>query len=220
MDAPGADARELARSLGFIRRINGALGYRRQVVGHLARFARAWPPGETITVLDVATGSGDIPRAILGWARRAGHDVRVVGLDRHAVTARVAQQAGGVTIVRGDALRLPFVDGVFDYAITSMFLHHLDDADVVTALREMGRVARRGIIASDLVRNRRAYAWISLFTLGATEIVRHDAPVSVAQAFTLAEAEDLRGRAGLGFARVHKHFGHRFTIAGEKERGN
>ena len=74
----------------------------------------------------------------------------------------------------------------------------------------------RGIIAADLVRSRRAYGWIVLFTLLANPMVKHDARVSVAQAFTRPEVLQLRDQAGLDFASYHSHFGHRFVLAGEK----
>jgi SAM-dependent methyltransferase len=111
---------------------------------------------------------------------------------------------------------LPFADGSFDYALTHMFLHHLEEDQVVRVLREMNRVSRRGIIAADLVRDQRAYFWIHLFTLGANPIVKHDAPVSVAQAFTRKEIIELRNVAGLSWADYHAHFGHRFVLAGRK----
>jgi SAM-dependent methyltransferase len=223
MDAPAAGAAELARSLRFIRRINRLLGYRRQVIGYLDRYSRNWPRGQTITILDVATGSADIPLAIARWAHVHHHDVRLIGLDRHALTARIARREsarpnsplsiGRVSVVRGDAMRLPLADGAVDYAITSTFLHHLDEGQAVAVLREMARVARRGIIAADLLRSRRAYFWISLFSLFAGRMVRHDARLSVAQAFSLDEARELAARAGLKGASVRRHFGHRFVIA-------
>lgn len=219
MDAPGVDPAMLARSLRFIRRVNSLLGYTRATLWHLKRFSRAWKPGQTIRIIDLATGSADIPRAILRWAEARGFDVRIVGMDLHPVTARMAAHGATdprLTIVRGDVLDLPFETGSFDYALTAMFLHHLDDDDVVRVLRSMDRVARRGIIAADLLRNWRAYAWITLFTLPAGPMLRHDARVSVAQAFTQREILALRDVAGIPYARYFRHFGHRFALAGEK----
>src|SRR4051794_26001598 len=228
MDAPHADAGQLRRSLAFIRRINALLGYTRSTLAHLDRFSRGWKPGQTIRILDVATGSADIPLAILRWAGRRGFDVRFVGIDLHAATAREAAETAKsdawagpsrLRVVRGDALRLPFADGSFDYALTAMFLHHLEDADAARVLREMSRVASRGVIAADLLRHRRAYAWINLFTLFAGPMVRHDARASVAQAFTRPEVLRLRDRAGISFAEYFRHSGHRFALAGERAPG-
>lgn len=221
MDAPDADPELVRRSLGFLRRANRLLGYTRATLAHLDRFSRAWRPGARMRVIDFATGSADIPRAVLRWAGRRGFDVRVVGVDLHATTAHAALTHAPnprLQVVRADVLSLPFADGSFDYATTSLFLHHLDDADVVRVLAAMGRVARRGIIAADLLRRRRAYAWIKLLSTFANPMVRHDGPASVAQAFTRDEVLALRDRAGVGFADYFEHFGHRFVLAGEKRR--
>lgn len=220
MDAPDADPELVRRSLRFLRRVNRLLGYTRSTLGHLERFSRSWRQGERIRIIDFATGSADVPRAILRWADRRGLDVRVVGVDLHATTARAALAENAdprLRIVRADVLHMPFADGSFDYATTSLFLHHLDDADVVRVLSTMNRVTRRGIIAGDLLRRRRAYAWIRLLSLFSNPIVRHDGPASVAQAFTREEVLALRERAGVGFAQFFEHVGHRFVLAGEKE---
>ena len=100
--------------------------------------------------------------------------------------------------------------------MTNTFLHHLSDENVVRVFREMDRVSRRGIIAADLLRGKRAYAWIRLFTILSNPMVRHDAAVSVEQAFTAKEIRDLRDQAGVSYARYYPHFGHRFVLAGER----
>jgi ubiquinone/menaquinone biosynthesis C-methylase UbiE len=220
MDAPDADSALVRKSLRFLRRVNRLLGYTRSTLHHLDRFSRSWSHGEPIRILDVATGSADLPRAVLRWADlRKFHNVRVVGLDLLAAIAAAALAQNPdprIEIVRGNALQLPFDDGSFDYVTTSLFLHHLDDDDVVRVLSEMSRVARKGIIAGDLLRRKRAYLWIKLFTLFANPIVRNDGPASVAQAFTRDEVLSLRDRAGATFADYFEHPGHRFVLAGEK----
>lgn len=225
MDDPAAYPAELDRSLRFIRRVNAWLGYTRATLGHLDRFAARWERGRPIRILDVATGSADVPLAVLRWAERRGHDVRVVGVDLHAGTVRAARSAAAdagvptdkLAVLQADATALPFEGGSFDYAMTNMFLHHLDEPVAVRVLAEMDRVSRRGVLVADLLRRRRAYAWISLFTAAANPMVRHDARASVAQAFTRPEVEALRDEAGVGYARYSPHFGHRFVLAGEKE---
>ncbi|HEY8747154.1 MAG TPA: methyltransferase domain-containing protein [Tepidisphaeraceae bacterium] len=218
MDAPDADPEQLRKSLSFIRQVNTLFRYTRTTLRHLERFSRGWQPGQTIRILDLATGSADVPHAILKWAHKRGFDVRIVGADLHARTLAEAgaEHDPNLMLLRADALHLPFEDASFDYVITSMFLHHLDDSQIVAVLENMNRVASRGIIAADLLRRRRAYFWISIFTLFANPMVRHDARVSVAQALSRAEVLGIRDRAGIGFASYHVHFGHRFVLAGEK----
>lgn len=218
MDEATADQRLLEQSLTFLRRTNRLLGYNRSTIHHLRRFSGGWQRDQTIRILDVGTGSADVPRAILKWAARLGWKVRAVGVDLHASTARAAADGacGQLSVVRANALHLPFPDGSFDYAICSLFLHHLDEADVCAALAEMRRVARRGIIAGDIVRSRGAYLGVWFLSLLANPMVRHDGRLSVAQAFSRQEIVALRDAADCGFAAYHRHFGARFVLAGEK----
>jgi SAM-dependent methyltransferase len=214
MDEDTVDPGLLRVSLRYIRRINLLLGYTRATLKHLERLSHSWDRGKTIRLIDLAT------RAILRWADRRGWDVRIVGVDRHPVTARAATEGppdSRLTIVQADVFNLPFEAGSFDYALASLFLHHLDDDDVARVMATMGQLARRGVIIADLVRNRRAYAWVSLFTLFSNPMVRHDARVSVAQSFTKREMIALRDRSGLKFTAYSRHFGHRFVLAGEKK---
>ncbi|MGA2582674.1 MAG: methyltransferase domain-containing protein [Tepidisphaeraceae bacterium] len=221
MDAPDADAGQLRASLGFLQRVNRWLGYANVTVGCLKDFSRDWAPGQTISILDVATGSGDIPRAIERWARAAGFNVHIVGIDMHAQTAQIAaaktvENHSSLKIFRADARALPFADRSFDYVVNSLFLHHLSDEDAVRVLREMDRVARRGIIVSDLLRNHRAMFWIRVFSFFSNPMVRHDGPVSVGQSFTREEVLRLCQEARLDYVEYSRRFGHRFVLAGQR----
>ena len=219
MDDPDVDPSALRESLAYIRKINRVMGYTRIILSELERFSSKWKKGELIRIVDVGTGSADIPLAILRLADERGWNVRVIGVDLHPEVARQASaeaQDPRLTIVRADALHLPMADEGCEYAITSMFLHHLDDADARKALTELGRVARRGIIASDLLRLHRAYAFIWIATLFSSPMVRHDARVSVAQAFNTREVLALRKAANLHYAQYSTHGWHRFILAGEK----
>jgi ubiquinone/menaquinone biosynthesis C-methylase UbiE len=220
LDDPDADPALVQKSLVFIKWVNRVLGYTRVIVRKLDDFSAQWKRGQTIRVLDVGTGAADIPLAILRWADERGLKVQVVGLDINPVIARVAARAANdprLSIVRGDAMNLPFANGSFDYAITSMFLHHLDDAGAERTLAEMGRVAKGGVVVSDLLRMYHAYWAIWLLTLFSNPMVKHDARVSVAQAFNRMEILALRNRAGLRFARYSTPIRHRFVLSGERD---
>jgi len=219
MDAPDADPKLLASSLAFIRRINRFLGYTRATLTHLQSFSKTWDRARPVRILDVATGSADIPRAILTWATRRGLNVQIVAVDLHEETVQQARAAGSdprLQVVRADATSLPYDAGSFDYVLTAMFLHHLADEQVVQVLREIDRVAARGVVVADLLRCVPAYRWIKLFTTFSNPMVKHDAVASVRQAYTRDEIVQLRDGAGLSYATYHAHFGHRFVLAGSK----
>ena len=218
MDADDADPRELAKALRFIRRINALLRYNASMVKAIAAMIEPLPRSidRPLTILDVAAGSGDLLVALRHWANRSGRSLELVGLDRHATTVDLGSAtdaaAAGVRFVRGDALALPFEDQSVDIVTSTLFLHHLPEDVALAALAEMKRVARHGVIVADLIRNRRPYAWITLFTLFASTMVKHDARASVAHAFTMEEAKSLADRAGMGDAAFRATFGHRFLM--------
>jgi len=98
-------------------------------------------------VLDLCCGTGDITFAL---ARRC---TRVTGLDFSAPMLAMAQarrarlsSAAGASLnpqfLRGDALKLPFLDGHFDVVTIAYGLRNL--ASFESGLREMWRVTRPG----------------------------------------------------------------------------
>lgn len=217
MDEPGVSEGELRGALAYIRGVNRWLGYNRATRGRVGEWVERGrrEGGGGISVLDVATGSGDVPEDLI---RAFGDRVKVVGLDLHAVTiGEAGRRVPGCPMVRGDATRLPFGEGAFDYVMTSMFVHHLPEAVIVEVMREMWRVARKGVLVADLVRNRRALFWIHVFTVGTSEMIKHDARVSVRQALTGEEIVGLAKEAGWEGVDLRMHFGHRFTLGGEKK---
>lgn len=227
MDEPGVPRRELAEALRFIRGVNRRLGGSAALVRHLAQWSAGWTSGTTVELLDVATGSADIPVAAVRWARGRGIDLRVTGVDIHETTLELAREhveanpdvRDAIRLVREDAFELEsgFGRGAFDYAHAGMFLHHLEDGDCVRVLRQMSEVSRRGLVWNDLVRSRIAEAGIRVLTLGAPAMVRHDAVVSVRKGFTRAEVLSLARAAGVEYGRYRSSlWTQRFTLAGEK----
>lgn len=229
MDAPGVRRDELDSALRFIRFVNRRLGGSRALIACLSRWSTSWPTDRPVTLLDVATGSADIPIAARAWALSRGYDMRITAIDAHETTLELAREhlsrqpapiREGVTLELRDALRLTdhYAPGSFDYAHAGMFLHHLDDLEVLTALRIMDRLASRGVVWNDLARSPFARVGVRALTLGAPPIVRHDARVSVEAGFTRAEALDIARRVGLAYC-THRlmFFAQRFVVSGERQ---
>ena len=63
MDDPGVDPAALAAALGYIERVNRWMGGRSALISHLRKWSVRWPKDRPVTLLDIATGSADLPIA-------------------------------------------------------------------------------------------------------------------------------------------------------------
>jgi SAM-dependent methyltransferase len=187
MDALGLPEDEVEDAYRVLRLVNKQLGNLRSIRREFLRFVREDIVDRAeITVLDVGSGSGDIPEAISGML--PDRPVRVLALDRDP-TAVASARRRSLRVVQGDALALPFADRTIDLVIAVKFAHHFHGAWLDQLLGEMARVARRRVVVLDIRRHWLAYwgflAWSRFFT--SNRLVRHDGPLSVLRGFTPEE---------------------------------
>src|SRR5213596_3679258 len=89
MDRPQPVSAELERDLERLRQLNRWFGSHRLV----SIFMRRWiTPGAQMRVVDLATGSGDIPRLFVDHARHIGAQIEVDAVDRQAATLEIARK--------------------------------------------------------------------------------------------------------------------------------
>jgi ubiquinone/menaquinone biosynthesis C-methylase UbiE len=216
LDAPDADPREVEASLDDLARINRLLGGTRLTLRAVGRLL-AGRPGGPLTLLDAGSGGGDMAAVLAAWARGRGYEPHVIALDAsEEITALAARRVGDDVELRvGDMRALDLADDAVDVATCSLVIHHLEPPEAVRALRELGRVARVGVVVNDLVRTRLglvgAYTVIRLLTRNA--ITRHDAVLSVRRAYTRRELLKLVDEAGLRALHVRGALGYRVAIA-------
>ena len=203
--------------LAELRRVNRWLGdsraLRRSVLAEMGR-----EPLREFSLLDVGAGTGELLREVALWSRRRGMKARLVGLElNERAAAGVAEQSRGfpeIESVRGDALRLPFAAGAFDYVMCSLFTHHFRDEACARVLAEMARVAARRVYCIDLHRHPVAYYFYT--TAGRlllhNRLVREDGALSILRGFRPRELRELALRAGLTDVKVERRFPYRLVL--------
>jgi SAM-dependent methyltransferase len=181
---------EYATFLREIKFINRYLGDARALRNSLFREIERLDLQE-FSVLDAACGSGELLWQTAEFARRSGRDARLTGIDLHELS--FIEPAAGISFVRADAFRVPFEDDTFDFAISSLFFHHLLDEQIHLALAEMARVARRGVIIIDLHRHAAAYYLYKLvcFVFRISPLVLQDGSLSILKGFRPEEMRRL-----------------------------
>jgi SAM-dependent methyltransferase len=170
--------------------------------------------GPRASLLDVGTGTGDIPDRLRKFASTRNVALEVFGLDGRPELVRATREFP-VAGIAGDALALPFAPGAFDFVIASQVLHHFAFEDAVQLIREMHRVAKRRVIIADLRRSWLAVGglWLVSFPLGFHTVSRHDGVVSILRGFEASELHDLvRAAVGVSPA-VRRRIGWRLTAS-------
>jgi SAM-dependent methyltransferase len=217
LDEAVHDPHELTQSLGQVATVNKWLGGTGALLRYLAPFLETERPTR---ILDIGTGSADLPRAVTRWSRRQNRRVEITATDVHPQMRAIATAAcasfAEIRVETADALALPFADRSFDVVTLSLTLHHFDGEQQLRVLREAARVARLAIIVNELRRSRINYLGARL--LAATvwrgnRLTRHDGPLSVLRAFTPAELLALVQSVGLN-ASVHAHYFQRIVVVG------
>lgn len=211
MDLAGNSPALLADDLRNLRLLNRYLRGSHSVLLALWRVLGS-EPLKQLSILDVGTGSADIPAAIYARARRSDIAATIIGLEADPVSARIAayrtQQHAGLKIIQGDAGAPPFFPGSFDFVVASQFLHHFSEAKIIDLITQWANLARRAIIISDLVRHPLAYYGIRWLTQLTTRnlMTLTDAPLSVRRAFTFNEWRELLYQADVGSVEIFSVF--------------
>lgn len=175
---------------------------------------------QEFSVLDVGAGSGELLRTVAKFARKEKRKTRLFGLELNERSAAAILEESGkfeeINSIQGDALSLPFEDDSFDYAISSLFTHHLTDENIIQTLSEMSRVSRQKVFVIDLHRHPAAYAFYKMFcvTFRISPLVREDGSLSILRGFKDEELEHLAQKADLKDVSIEKHFPYRLVLEG------
>jgi 2-polyprenyl-3-methyl-5-hydroxy-6-metoxy-1,4-benzoquinol methylase len=196
---------ELERDLERIRQLNRWFGSHRLVLG----FIRNWiKPTDKLRVVDLATGSGDIPRLIVDYARKISARVEIDALDRQPATLEIARRLSvdypEISYREANILEWDSAEA-YDITLCTLALHHFSNEDAVRLLRRCRQVSKRFVLVSDLRRSFSLIAGVYLLTtlIFREPMTRYDARLSAIRAFSFSEMRDLALSAGW------ENFGHK-----------
>jgi 2-polyprenyl-3-methyl-5-hydroxy-6-metoxy-1,4-benzoquinol methylase len=198
MDRPQPVSPELERDLQRIRQLNCYFGSYALILKFIGRWIK---PGGRMRVVDLATGSGDIPRLIADHARTIGAKVEIHALDRQWATLQIARKLSAdypeISYIEANILEWESEEP-YDIVLCSLALHHFSDGDAVRVLRLCRELSERFVLVSDLCRG-----WVATFgaylltsLIFREPMTRYDARVSVARAFSFKEMNHLAWLAG------------------------
>lgn len=198
MDRPQPVSPELRRDLERLRQLNRWFGSYRLI----SAFMRRWiVPGAHMRVVDLATGSGDIPRLLVDHARRIGAQIEIDAVDQQPATLEIAGSLSTdypeISYHAANILEWDRAQG-FDIALCSLVIHHFSDDDAVKVLRRCRDLSKRFVLVSDLRRGFLLNGGVYMLTalVFREPMTRFDARLSAERAFSFSEMHELAIQAG------------------------
>ena len=198
MDRPQPVSPELEQDLRNLASLNRWFGSRRL----LRRFLAAWLGARrSYRVLDLATGSGDLPRFMVRWARARGIALEIDAVDANASTLEIARRWSAnfpeINFLRGNVLQFAGPH-TYDLVCCSLALHHFSEDDAILLLRRCRALSHRCVLVADLERRRTTLLGIRALTtlLYRAPMTRADALASARRAFSFREFRALAEAAG------------------------
>lgn len=191
MDEPGVSVVDLNTAHSELRTINRYLGGYKVLSDGLRKVQKFY---DVRSVIDVGCGSGDNLRHLAAFCRNLGTQVSFTGIDINPDAIQLG------TIHSADYPEISFKSanafddfGKADVITCSLFCHHFPQKKLSSLLSHLVKSANHAVIINDLDRHWFAYQSISLLTkfFSKSLLVKYDAPLSVARAFTREDWEDL-----------------------------
>lgn len=220
MDNPSLDDtahRQALTGLGRVNKWSFAYSAVWRSIRDLGAHSSAARP---LTILDIASGGGDLAIRLARSAQRDRVFITVDGCDvsptaiAYATEKAAAARFSNIAFHLCNALEQPFPQPKYDIVMCSLFLHHLTQEKASQLLQRMKAAANRLVLVDDLRRTNFGYwlAWFGSRILSRCYVVHADGPLSVEGAFTTEEARSVAGRAGLINAHFRHHWPQRFLL--------
>ncbi len=196
LDSPDCDPGLAMASYRFMEKVNRSFGGISNVRRFIRRELKRLQPGSTLRVLDIGSGSCDIPIAICRWAESKGYKIHFTCLEIYGPAVALSREKiknsglDSIEILQEDAfLHQPVAP--YDCAVSSMCFHHFKDEDILRLVGILRGIVKDGVMINDLRRSRLAWLGAFILTYFSHPGVRHDAMQSVSRGFKVCELRRL-----------------------------
>jgi len=192
LDAADCDPQLASGSYRLMRLVNRFAGGTRVVKDFLAREISGCDQTRPIRILDIGSGTCDIPLAITKWARKKSLKIEFTCIETNETALKIA--SGNIKKSGLDSIELKHESIFefncrqhFDYAIGSLFFHHFRNDQILTIIEKLRSCVSKGILINDLRRNPISFAGCSVLVCLISNDLKHDALLSIRKGFKSEE---------------------------------
>lgn len=194
---------ELLRdTLDKLGKINKWLGGNQITLDGLRHLLKEQSKDKTYTIVDLGCGQGDILRLIADYGRKQHYSFNLIGVDANqdAIDYAVELSEGydEISFKKLDVFSEEFQSLDYDIVLSTLFLHHLNQDEILSFLKMLNSKAKLGIVINDLHRNKTAYGLFKLLSLVISNpMIAQDGLISILRGFKRNELETISGQLKL-----------------------
>ncbi len=188
LDSPDCDPQLSHSSYRFMEWINRFVGGTRAVKNFLTTEFSHNGSSHPMRILDIGSGTCDIPLAITKWAWKQSRRIEFTCIETNETALKIASE--NIKKSGFDSIKLKHESILtfncrqhFDYAIGSMFFHHFQDEQILALIRKLRSCVLRGILINDLRRNLTSFASCAALVCLLSKGLKHDALLSIRKGF-------------------------------------
>ena len=183
-------------ALDKLAKINQWLGGNKVTINGLKKVLRDHPKEDQITIIDIGCGSGDILRLVSRFGAQQGYNFRLLGIDANPHTVAYARASSKayehIEFKTLDVFSEEFKQLNYDLVLTTLFLHHFNEDELVMLLTSVVSKAKLGVVVNDLHRHKLAYYLFKLLCLTIkNDTIVKDGLTSILRGFKKPELEML-----------------------------
>ena len=184
----------LRDTLDKLGKINKWLGGNQITINGIKDLLKTQSKNKTYTIIDLGCGHGDMLRIAADFGRKNGYKLKLIGIDANQDTIDYANELSvdysEISYVNEDIFSEAFLTRKYDIVLSTLFLHHFTNDEIITLLTNLCRSAKLGVVINDLQRSELAYGlfkFLGLFI--SNHMIRQDGLTSILRAFKRKDLE-------------------------------
>ncbi len=188
MDDFTLEGDDLRVNLDILASINKWLGGNQITLNGIKNLVSDYPKNHKFVIADLGCGNGDMLRKVSKLGDKLGLQFELIGIDANLDTVNYAKELSlgfkNISYIQMNIFSREFDEITYDIALSTLFLHHLNDEEIIVKLNQLNKRARIAIIVNDLHRSKLAYFLFNIISFFINnKIVRNDGLVSIRRGF-------------------------------------
>lgn len=202
----------LHNTLSSLQLVNSLFGNHRQLTKTTLDYCSKIYDGKILKIVDLGCGGGDTAYKIYNRLSKAGIKVSVLGIDGNPQSIAYANSKyayhDAITYETANILDDSFTIPKCDIVISSHFIYHFRDMELVDFIKKTKQKEIKHLIFSELKRSKVAYILFKLssFILPLSSMAKSDGLTAIKRAFTVAELQSILKKSEVKKYQVDKKF--------------